>query len=73
MKGGIQIEGEKKGYYLYICKRNIQIELINNEIDTLNNIENYLNYLFYNQYIGVSFEEMDSIQFNMKNVQCFYL
>ena len=51
----------------------IQIELINNEIDTLNNIENYLNYLFYNQYIGVSFEEMDSIQFNMKNVQCFYL
>ena len=66
-------EGEKKGYYMYIRKRNIQIELINNEIDTLHEIENYLNYVFYDQYIGVSFEEMDSIRFNMKNVQCFYL
>jgi hypothetical protein len=66
-------EGEEKRYYLFIRKRNIQIELINNEIDTLHEIENYLDYLFFNQYIGVSFEEMDTIQFNMKNVKCFYL
>lgn len=66
-------EGTEKAYYLYIKKRSIQIELINNETDTLHEIEDYLNYLFYNQYIGVSFEGINDIRFKMKNVQCFYL
>lgn len=66
-------EGEEKGYYLYIYKRNIQIELIDNQKKTVNNIEKYLEFLFYNQYIGVSFEGIDNIQLEMKNVKCFYL
>lgn len=66
-------EGEKKGYYLYITKKNIQIELIDNEKETVNEIERYLEFLFYDQYIGVSFEGTDNIQFDIKNVKCFYL
>lgn len=66
-------EGERKGYYLYISKRNIQIELIDNHKETVNDIEKYLEFLFYDQYIGVSFEGIDNIQLEMKNVKCFYL
>lgn len=66
-------EGEKKGYYLYITKKNIQIELINDRKETVNNIEKYLEFLFSNQYIGISFEGIDPIQFDMKKVKCFYL
>lgn len=66
-------EGEKKGYYLYITKKNIQIELIDNGKETVNDIERYLEFLFYDQYIGVSFEGTDNIQLDMKNVKCFYL
>ena len=66
-------EGEKKGYNLYITKKNIQIELIDNGKETVNEIERYLEFLFYDQYIGVSFEGTDNIQLGMKNVKCFYL
>lgn len=64
-------EGERKGYCLYITKRNIQIELIDNQKETVNDIEKYLEFLFYNQYIGVSFEGIDSIQLEMKMLNAF--
>lgn len=35
-------EGEKRGYYLYITKKNIQIELIDNKKETIDAIERYL-------------------------------
>lgn len=66
-------EGERKAYYLYITKRNIQIELIDNCERTINDIEKYLEFMFYNSYIGISFEGVDKIQFKLKNVNCFYL
>lgn len=66
-------EGERKGYYLYITKRNIQIELIDNGKETVNDIERYLEFLFCNQYIGVSFEGKDNVHLEMKTVKCFYL
>lgn len=66
-------EGERKGYYLYITKRNIQIELIENCKETVNDIERYLEFMFCNLYIGVSFEGIDNIQLKMKSVSCFYL
>lgn len=66
-------EGERKGYYLYITKRNIQIELIDNGKETVNDIERYLEFLFCNQYIGVSFEGNDNVYLEMKKVKCFYL
>ena len=66
-------EGERKGYYLYITKRNIQIELIDNGKETVNDIERYLEFLFCNQYIGVSFEGNDNVHLEMKKVKCFYL
>jgi len=66
-------EGERKGYYLYLTKGNIQIELIDNRKETINDIERYLEFLFCNQCIGVSFEGNDNIQFEMKKVKCFYL
>ena len=64
---------ERKGYYLYITKRNIQIELIDNGKETVNDIERYLEFLFCNQYIGVSFEGNDNVHLEMKKVKCFYL
>lgn len=66
-------EGERKGYYLYLTKRNIQIELIDNRKETINDIEKYLEFLFCNQYIGVSFEGNDTIHFELEKVKCFYL
>ena len=66
-------EGENKGYYLYLTKRNLQIELIDYNKEIVDDIEKYLEFLFYNQYIGVSFEGIDIIQFQMNNVKCFYI
>lgn len=66
-------EGKEKKYYLYITRQNIQIELIDNEKEIVSEIEKYLEFLFYNQYIGISFEGSNNIQFEIKNVRCFYL
>lgn len=66
-------EGERKGYYLYITKRNVKIELIENCEKTVNDIEKYLEFMFCNLQIGVSFEGIDNIQLKLKSVSCFYL
>ncbi len=66
-------EGKRKRYYLIIQKRNIQIELIDYEVETLNDIKRYLEYLFNNQYVGLTFEGMEKVQFKLENVHCFYL
>lgn len=66
-------EGKNKSYYLYLTPKNIQIEVIDNEETTINEIEKYLEFLFCGQYIGVSFEGIMDVRFDIKNVQCFYL
>lgn len=66
-------EGKNKNFYLFIYKRSIQIELINYEPETLYEIKNYLEFLFYNQYIGITLEGINDIQFELNNVRCFYL
>ena len=66
-------EGKNKKYYSYIRKGNVQIELIEDDPETINEIKNYLEYLFYRQYIGIKFEGMSNIQLALENVRCFYM
>ena len=66
-------EGKNKKYYSYVRKGNVQIEVIEYDSETLDEIKEYLEYLFYQQYIGVKIEGMSNLQFTLKNVQCFYL
>lgn len=73
LKAWSVFEGKRKNYYLYITKGNIQIELIENCEETINDIEKYLEFMFYNSYIGISFEGIDKIQLKLKNVNYFYL
>jgi len=63
-------EGENKDYYVYIGDRNIQIELIVNNSDSISNIEGYLKYLFHNDCLGISFDSVKGILFNLN---CYYL
>ena len=66
-------EGKDKRYYSFIRKGTVQIELVNDDPETINEIERYLEFLFYRQYIGIQFEELENIQFTLENVQCFYM
>lgn len=66
-------EGKDKKYYSYIRKGNIQIELVENDLETMHEIKKYLEYLFYRQYIGIKFEGITNVQLNLENVQCFYM
>lgn len=66
-------EGKNKKYYSYIRKGNIQIELIESDSETINEIKRYLEFLFYQQYIGIKFEGMQNLQLVLENVQCFYM
>ena len=63
-------EGESKDYYVYIGDRNIQMELIINNSASISNIERYLKYLFCNDCLGISFDSVKGILFNLK---CYYL
>ena len=66
-------EGKIKKYYSYIRKGNVQIELIEDDPETINEIKNYLEYLFYRQYIEIKFEGMSNIKLALENVRCFYM
>lgn len=63
-------EGENKEYYVYIGDRNIQIELIVDNSESISNIEEYLRYLFCNDCLGISFDSFKGILFNLN---CYYL
>ena len=63
-------EGENKDYYVYIGDRNIQIELIVDNSESVSNIEEYLRYLFCNDCLGISFDSAKGIRFNLN---CYYL
>lgn len=66
-------EGKNKKYYSYIRKGNVQIEVVDDDPETLNEIKKYLEYLFYRQYIGIKFEGISNVQLALENVQCFYM
>ena len=66
-------EGKNKKFYSYIQKGNVQIEVVEDNPETLNEIKKYLEYLFYQQYIGIKFEGISKIQLVLENVQCFYM
>ena len=63
-------EGENKDYYVNIGDRNIQIELIVDNSESISNIEGYLKYLFCNDCLGISFDSVKGILFNLN---CYYL
>ena len=63
-------EGENKDYYVHIGDRNIQIELIVDNSESISNIEGYLKYLFCNDCLGISFDSVKGILFNLN---CYYL
>ncbi|MDD4371134.1 MAG: hypothetical protein PHD56_08685 [Anaerostipes sp.] len=66
-------EGKNKKYYSLIRKGNVQIELIEDDQETLEDIKMYLEFLFYKQYIGLDFEGMKNKNFSLNNVQCYYM
>lgn len=64
-------EGKNKGYYVYIGKSFILIEVIDKSKENIAEIQNYLEFLFHNDYIGISFENNQDITLNLKHVECF--
>lgn len=47
------IEDIEKKYYIFIRKRNIQIKIVCYENTTIDEIENYLDYTFKDNYLGM--------------------
>lgn len=47
------IQDSEKKYYIFIRKRSIQIKIVCNENTTINEIENYLDYTFKDNYLGI--------------------
>lgn len=66
-------EGKNKKYYSYIRKGNVQIELIESDPETIDEIKKYLEFLFCCQYIGIKLEGLQNTQLTLDNVQCFYM
>lgn len=66
-------EGKNKGYYVFIQNKFIQIEVIDKSKENIADIESYLEFLFYNSYIGISYENNQGIELRLNNVECFKL
>ncbi len=66
-------EGKNKGYYIFIQNKFIQIEVIDESKENIAEIKNYLEFLFYNSYIGISYENNQGIELRLNNVECFKL
>lgn len=64
-------EGKNKGYYVLIQNKFIQIEVIDESKENIAEIKNYLEFLFYNSYIGISLENNQGINLKLKDVKCF--
>ena len=66
-------EGNEKDFYVYIKNRYIQIELVNDNENVINEVGNYLEHMFKDEYIGISTEERAASLLNIKNVKCFMI
>lgn len=64
-------EGKNKGYYALIKRGGIQIEVISKTKENTIEIQNYLEFLFRQKYIGLSFENNENMELELKNVECF--
>ena len=49
----------------------MQIEVIDKSEENIIEIQNYLEFLFYKDYIGISLENNQGINLKLKDVQCF--
>lgn len=65
--------GENGGYYAWLKKRCIQIDIIHDTEYNYKEIEKYLEYLFANTYIGIYIEGEENKSFSVNNVKCFVL
>jgi len=66
-------EGKNKGYYVLIQNKSIQIEVIDKSKENIAEIESYLEFLFYNSYIGIDYENNQGIELNLNSVECLTL
>ena len=64
-------EGKDRGYYAWIKRGGIQIEVISKTKDNIVEIQNYLEFLFYQKYIGISVEDNEKLDLEIKNIKCF--
>ena len=64
-------EGKNKGYYAWIKRGGIQIEVIDKSKENVLEIQNYLEFLFCHKYIGISIENNQDMRLDLKNVKCF--
>ena len=63
-------EGKDKGYYAWIKRGGIQIEVISQSKENIMEIQDYLDFLFRQKYIGISFEDNENINLELKNIRC---
>lgn len=47
--------------------------MIDKSKENITEIESYLEFLFYNSYIGISYENNHGIELKLNNIQCFKL
>ena len=57
-------EGKDKGYYAWIKRGGIQIEVISQTKENIMEIQDYLDFLFRQKYIGISFEDNENMDIN---------
>lgn len=63
--------GKDQSFYVFISKRNIMVNIINDSKDNVKLIEDYLEKIFCGYYIGISKNAKDTIK--LQNVEVFYL
>ena len=56
------VEGDLKGYYIFIRRRSIQIQIINNNTETVNRVKKYLECIFEGGYLGISENYFDVLE-----------
>lgn len=66
---GKVVEGHKKSYYLLISEKNIQIQIIDLNLDMQKELQGYIEFLFKNNYIGITKGFAKFI--DLKNVRVF--
>ena len=47
------VVGKSKDYYIFLRKYNLQLQIINDNQKTMQEIQKYLEYMFQNTYIGI--------------------
>ena len=65
-------EGKNKGYYAWVKRNTIQIDIIEKTEENYMEVQKYIEYLFKNTYVGMMIEGGKKDSIRLENVECFY-